>query len=139
MDDNITSTNIEPGTMPVDRSIFDTERTVVCPNCGHRQRASVGQTDCEWCGQSFTVNAKESFGDTYVDKGDPAEIPPPSASGGIGRPTEGNQVPRRPSSAVPGKPMAPIADEPVGTDFGSIEPGSAQVSESEKSRIPREQ
>jgi hypothetical protein len=138
MEDNITSTNIEPGAIPVDQSIFDTQRTVVCPNCGHRQRASVGQAKCDWCGQSFTVNVKESFGDPYVDQADPTEVPPPSASGGIGRPTEWNQVPLRPSSSVPGKPMAPIADEPVGSDFGSIEPGSAQVSESEKSRIPRE-
>ncbi|HET8521632.1 MAG TPA: hypothetical protein VFL82_00270, partial [Thermomicrobiales bacterium] len=116
MEENTTSTNIDPGALPVDRAIFDTGRTVACPNCGHRQRAGAGQTECEWCGQRFAVNAKASFGDPYVDQADPADVPPPSVSGGIGRPTEGNQVPLRPSSAVPGKPMAPIADEPVGTD-----------------------
>jgi DNA-directed RNA polymerase subunit RPC12/RpoP len=138
MEHNAIGANMDSSAMPVDQSLFDTARTVVCPNCGHRQRASAGQTECAWCGQSFTVNAKESFGDPYVDQADPTEVPPPSASGGLGRPTEGNQVPLRPSSSVPGKPMAPIADEPVGSDLGSIEPGSAQVSESEKSRIPRE-
>ena len=48
-----------------------------------------------------------------VGRADPTIVPPDSVSGGIGGTNDGTQVAHRPSTAIPGKPMAPTVDDPV--------------------------
>jgi len=57
-----------------------------------------------------------------VGSSDPDSVPPPMASGGLGGVNDGTQVTRHPATPVPGKPMAPIADDPAGN---STEEGQA--------------
>lgn len=45
---------------------------------------------------------------------DPSAAASPVVSAGIGGAPDGTQVPHHPTSAVPGKPMAPIASGPDG-------------------------
>lgn len=49
-------------------------------------------------------------------KADPTEVAAPIVSGGLGGTPDGTQVPHHSPTAVPGKPMAPIADAPSGND-----------------------
>lgn len=49
-------------------------------------------------------------------KADPTEVADPMASGGLGGTQDGTQVPHHSPTAVPGKPMAPIAGAQDGTD-----------------------
>ena len=58
-----------------------------------------------------------------VSQADPTIGAPAPASGGIGGTDDGTQVPHRSPTAVPGKPMAPLAADPV--DRTSFE-GQAQ-------------
>ena len=48
-----------------------------------------------------------------VGKADPTIVPDGSAAGGIGGTNDGTQIAHHPSTAVPGKPMAPTVDDPV--------------------------
>lgn len=58
-----------------------------------------------------------------VGRADPTLIPPPTVAGGIGGTNDGTQVAHHPTEAIPGKPMAPIVDDP--NDETSFE-GQAQ-------------
>lgn len=49
-----------------------------------------------------------------VGPADPASVPPPEVSGGLGGTNDGTQVAHHSSTAVPGKPMAPITNDPAG-------------------------
>lgn len=59
---------------------------------------------------------------THVDtpklagKADPTEVAAPMVSGGLGGTQDGTQVPHHSLTAVPGKPMAPIAGAPSDND-----------------------
>ena len=48
-----------------------------------------------------------------VGKADPTIVPDGSVAGGIGGTNDGTQISHHPATAVPGKPMAPIVDDPV--------------------------
>lgn len=50
-----------------------------------------------------------------VGVADPTQVPAAMVAGGIGGVSDGTQVTHHVSSAVPGKPMAPIADDPAGS------------------------
>lgn len=90
---------------------------VACPNCGNRQAMSGSDARCDRCG---TLLEAAGGGEGGIDNprpvgvADPSRVPPPIVSGGIGGTSDGTQVTHRVSSAVPGKPMAPIADDPAG-------------------------
>lgn len=47
---------------------------------------------------------------------DPTEVPGPMVGGGLGAPQDGTQIRHHSPTAVPGKPMAPIAGARDGTD-----------------------
>lgn len=68
-------------------------------------------------GQVSTPPQTQPVGSTIPDKADPSIVAPSSVSGGIGGPpTDGTQVPHHVPTAVPGKPMAPIASAEGGVD-----------------------
>ena len=93
------------------------EQMVVCPNCGNRQAMSGVDTRCDACGTLLdpTGSGKEGIvGGPIPGRADPMNVPPPMAAGGIGGTNDGTQVTRHVPTAVPGKPMAPIADDPAG-------------------------
>ncbi|HEU5434395.1 MAG TPA: hypothetical protein VFU81_22165 [Thermomicrobiales bacterium] len=103
------------------------EREFVCPNCGHRQMVVAGvAARCEQCG--FVITPEMSgergiIGAPGVGVSYPLDVPPAEVSGGIGRPTDGTQVPIHPSSAVPGKPMPANATAPPEPDDASGDTG----------------
>ena len=93
------------------------EQVVVCPNCGNRQAFSGVDSRCDQCGTLLDpsgVSKQELAAAQPVGQADPAQVPPPMAAGGIGGVTDGTQVTQHVPTAVPGKPMAPIADQPAG-------------------------
>jgi hypothetical protein len=93
----------------------DATRAVVCPNCGHRQALAAGVVECERCGYRFSeaeLAATGLAGAPIPGVYYPEDVAPSLVSGGIGDPTDGTQVVHRVTTAVPGKPMAPIEDEP---------------------------
>jgi len=93
------------------------ERTVVCPNCGNRVAASGIEQRCDRCGYQLdpAASADEGIvGGAIPGEAYPTDVAPPPASGGVGGVTDGTQVVHRATSAVPGKPMAPIAADPAG-------------------------
>lgn len=49
--------------------------------------------------------------------------------GGIGGPNDGSQITHHASAAVPGKPMAPIADDPAGTSTDEAQATATPLSE----------
>lgn len=108
----------------MNESVEEAGQWVVCPHCGHRQWMTANDATCDVCGEQ--IHAVES-GETAITGGpmpgkeDATEVAPPPASGGIGRPTDGTQAPLQVPTAIPGKPMAPIANEPAGRDsvFGN--------------------
>ncbi len=101
------------------------EQMVVCPNCGNRQVMSGVDTRCDGCGTLLdpTGSSKQEIvGGRMAGQADPVQVPPTMAAGGIGGVTDGTQVTHHVPTAVPGKPMAPIADDPAG---GSTMEGQA--------------
>ncbi|HKG25407.1 MAG TPA: hypothetical protein VKB09_07140 [Thermomicrobiales bacterium] len=98
--------------------ITETGTLAVCPNCGNRQRVDAVDARCNRCGAQLVAAGYEtqSLGSTLPDQADPTEVAPPVVSGGIGRETDGTQTPHRVPTPVPGKPMAPIASTPFGSD-----------------------
>ena len=98
--------------------IAGAEQMVVCPNCGNRQGMSGVDTRCEGCGMLLDpsgASKQEIVAGQPVGQADPTQVPPAMAAGGIGGVTDGTQVPHHVPTAVPGKPMAPITDEPAGS------------------------
>lgn len=94
------------------------EETVVCPNCGNRQTMSAVDARCDRCGTLLDDAAGGEIGSAIPPApapSDPDGVPPPMVAGGIGGTNDGTQVTRHPPTAVPGKPMSPIADDPAGT------------------------
>lgn len=106
--------------MEQDRSSTLADETFVCPNCGATQRVVGGiAARCERCGAHLTPGMSgESgiVGRPGAGVSDPVSVPPPTVAGGVGGVTDGTQVPLHPSSAIPGKPMPPIASDPEGGD-----------------------
>ncbi|MEA2515939.1 MAG: hypothetical protein QOF33_218 [Thermomicrobiales bacterium] len=98
--------------------ITDTRRLAVCPNCGNRQTIDAVDARCDRCGSQLVSTAYDTqeFGSTLPQQADPITVAPPTVSGGIGDLPDGTQVTHRVPTPVPGKPMAPIADTPVGND-----------------------
>ena len=102
---------------PMTSPIADTDRTLTCPNCGNQQAISGVGARCEQCGYQFdpSGSSKEGIvGTAMPGQGSPFDVPPAMASGGIGGVNDGTQVTHHVSTPVPGKPMAPIADDPAG-------------------------
>jgi DNA-directed RNA polymerase subunit RPC12/RpoP len=95
--------------------IDDAPRSIVCPHCGHRQMLAAGGVACERCGYRFSEDelaGTELVGTPIPGVYYPEDVAPSLTAGGIGDPTDGTQVVHRVTTAVPGKPMAPIADDP---------------------------
>lgn len=92
------------------------EQTVVCPNCGNRQGVSGVEMRCDRCGTLLDVaGGGEGLPEVATAApSDPEQTRPPMVAGGLGGVNDGTQVTVRPSAAVPGKPMTPIADGPAG-------------------------
>ena len=94
------------------------EQMVACPNCGNRQAFSGIDSRCDRCGTLVNPAGSGQEGipasASFPGQADPIQVPPAMARGGIGGVTDGTQVSHRVTSAVPGKPMAPIADDPAG-------------------------
>ena len=93
------------------------EQMVVCPNCGNRQAMSGVDTRCDACGTLIDPSGsskQEIVVGQGVGQADPVQVPPPMAAGGIGGTNDGTQVTHQVPTAVPGKPMAPVADDPAG-------------------------
>ena len=102
---------------PMNSGLGRDERSVVCPNCGNRQAISGIEQRCDQCGFQFDVAASGDegiVGGAMAGEAFPTDVAPPMAAGGIGGVSDGTQVVHRATSAVPGKPMAPIADDPAG-------------------------
>ena len=96
-----------------------TKQWVICPHCGRGQWMTADDATCIYCGEQIhEVESGETAitGEPMPGEEDTTEVAPPPASGGIGRTTDGTQVPLQVPTAVPGKPMAPIANEPAGRD-----------------------
>jgi hypothetical protein len=94
------------------------EQLVVCPNCGNQQAMSGVDSRCDRCGMLLNPagSGKEGIvGGPIPGRADPAQVPPPMASGGIGGVNDGTQVTRHTTSPVPGKPAAPITSDPAGS------------------------
>ena len=98
--------------------ITDTRRMAVCPNCGNQQAVDAVGARCDRCGSALDAAGYDTqqLGSPVPDQADSITVAPPSVSGGIGRPTDGTQVPHHVPTSVPGKPMAPITDTPFGND-----------------------
>lgn len=89
-------------------------KTLVCPNCGAEQAVSGIDARCERCGTLVDPAGSGKGGIVAVPTSAPADpdaVPPAMASGGIGGTNDGTQVVRHAPTAMPGKPMAPIAEE----------------------------
>ncbi len=102
------------------------EQMVVCPNCGNRQAMSGVESRCDACGTLLDPSGgskQEIVAGQGIGQADPVQVPPPMVAGGIGGVTDGTQVTHHVPTAVPGKPMAPIADDPAG---GSTEEAQAR-------------
>jgi hypothetical protein len=100
-------------------SVDDVGQVAVCPNCGHRQVFTALDSRCDACGflvDPVTTGQGEIVSEEPVGVSDPADVAPAMASGGIGGTPDGTQVTFQVPTAVPGKPMAPIADNPAGSD-----------------------
>ena len=100
--------------------IGQAQRTVVCPNCGSEQAiAATEDPRCQRCGEALSANPRRTgaavAGAAFPGQADPTEVAPPMASGSLGAVTDGTQVPHSVPTPVPGKPMAPIADDPAGS------------------------
>ena len=98
------------------------EQMVVCPNCGNRQAMSGTEGRCDRCGTLFSpvgVGQQGIVNPQVVGQADPVQVPPPMVAGGIGGVNDGTQVTHDVPTAVPGKPMAPIADTAAGV--GTLE------------------
>ncbi len=98
------------------------EQDVVCPNCGNRQAVSGTEARCDRCGTSFSpvgVGQQAIVNPQVVGQADPVQVPPAVVAGGIGGVNDGTQVTHQVPTAVPGKPMAPIADTAAGV--GTLE------------------
>ena len=95
------------------------EQMIVCPNCGNRQVMAGVDSRCDRCGTLLdsTSSGTEAHSPiaTTLAPSDPARVPPPMASGGLGGVNDGTQVSRHSPTAVPGKPMAPIEADRAGT------------------------
>ncbi len=101
------------------------EQRVVCPNCGNDQAMSGIDSRCDRCGTLLNPAGSGKAGMSNAEipgQADPVNVPPAEAAGGIGGVSDGTQVSHHVTSAVPGKPMAPIADGPAG---GSTMEGQA--------------
>lgn len=122
---------------PMTAPIGGDAQMVVCPSCGNRQAMSGVDARCDRCGTLLDPagSGKEGItGGPIPGRADPAQVPPPMVSGGIGGTNDGTQVTHHVSSAVPGKPMAPIADDPAGH---STEEGQAMPTPSSAARSVR--
>ncbi len=98
------------------------DQMVVCPNCGNRQDVSGIDARCDRCGTLFSpvgVGQQEIVNPQVVGQADPVQVPPAVVAGGIGGVNDGTQVTHQVPTAVPGKPMAPIADTAAGV--GTLE------------------
>jgi len=103
----------------INEPMEDTGQWVICPNCGHRQWMTANDAICDSCGQEIhaaTSGETAIEGEPIPGVYDPSDVAPPPASGGIGRTTDGTQAPLQVPTAIPGKPMAPIANSPAGRD-----------------------
>ena len=83
------------------------------------------ESNAAWSGERPVDNLVGLQG---VGTADPASVPAPEVAGGIGGTNDGTQVSHHVSTAVPGKPMAPIASDPAGssTDEGqALDPPAA--------------
>ena len=101
-----------------ERPLDAARQRVVCPNCGAEQLLRGLDARCESCGHLLeNVNAgpRQQATAAMPGQADPLTVPAPMASGGIGGDSDGTQVTHRATSAVPGKPMAPIAEDPAGS------------------------
>ena len=92
------------------------KRSMACLNCGASQEITGIESRCSQCGTLLTPPTGElgSVGAPLAAPMDPLSVPPPSVAGGLGGVSDGTQVTHHATSAVPGKPVAPIADSPVG-------------------------
>ena len=93
-------------------------QTLVCPNCGNRQAMSAVDARCDRCGTLLPAagsGKQEIVNPAPVGVADPTQVPAAMVAGGIGGTGDGTQVTHHVPSAVPGKPMAPIADDPAGS------------------------
>ena len=96
--------------------IDDSGQLVVCPVCGNQQLMSGIEDRCDQCGALLNQAGSDKegiVGGPIASKADPVEEPPAIAAGGMGRMTDGTQAPRKVPTAIPGKPMAPIARGPL--------------------------
>lgn len=94
------------------------EQMVVCPNCGNRQAMSGIESRCDRCGTLLNPVGSDNEGiinPDVVGVADPVTVSSPMVTGEFGGVSDGTQVTHHASSAVPGKPMAPIASDPVGS------------------------
>ena len=100
----------------MNQPIDDTAQMVVCPVCGNQQTMSGVDDRCDRCGALLNPAGSDKegvVGGPIPGKADPEQVPPAMVAGGIGRTTDGTQVPQRVPSAIPGKPMAPTARDPL--------------------------
>ncbi len=100
-------------------SVDDVGHVSACPNCGHEQVFSAIDSRCDACGfliDPTTMGQREIVSEQPVGVGDPADVAPAMASGGIGGTPDGTQVTFQVPTAIPGKPMAPMASDPAGSD-----------------------
>ncbi len=100
-------------------SVADVGQVTVCPNCGNKQVFTAIDSRCDACGflvDPVLMGQGEIASRQPVGVSDPTDVAPAMASGGIGGTPDGTQVTFRVPTAVPGKPMAPIASDPAGND-----------------------
>jgi ribosomal protein S27E len=122
---------------PMTAPIGGDAQMVVCPNCGNRQAMSGVDARCDRCGTLLDPAGSGKQGlvnPRPVGVADPTQVPPATVAGGIGGTNDGTQVTHHVSTAVPGKPMAPIADDPAGH---STEEGQAMPTPSSAARAGR--
>ena len=91
-------------------------RSMACPNCGASQAITGIESRCSQCGTLLTppTGRMGSVDASLSAPMDPLSVPPPSVAGGLGGVSDGTQVTHHVTSADPGKPVAPIAESPVG-------------------------
>ena len=124
---------MDPMRVPIGADV----ETVVCPNCANRQGISGIAAKCERCGYEFDptlLQAAGVAGGPIAGESSPWDAASPIVAGGLGGETDGTQVVHHSTSAVPGKPMAPIADDSAG---GSTLEGQAMDTPSSSAHAER--